>query len=351
MLLIINIWIHPKNKKGLDAMCNYLKLNYKYGSLNDLEEDTDVKYKIVYNPTESINIQKFDNRDGKRLWLFGPHFSIFPNYKLDNINFKQSNLFYLMPSQWCIDIWKNHFNVPINMITMPFPVDVDKFNEIYKINDINRDKVIIYYKRRNPYELLYLLNFCNNRGIDYKIFDYVKSYDENDFLNYIHKCKYAIILDAGESQGFAIQEMMSCNVPMLVWSITDLSQEYSENSYSSYRATTIPYWDNICGEVFYEIDELEKTYQLFINKLGENLYNPRKFILNNLDVSNCSNRFYKLLTTNLIRSICQDKKGQEQAKNGDYEIQKLDKILTLVRDPEEMKKRNDDSVQKNKQTM
>jgi hypothetical protein len=37
-----------------------------------------------------------------------------------------------------------------------------------------------------------------------------------------------------------------------------------------------------------------------------------------------------------------EKKGQETQKGPEYEIQKLDKILVLVRDPEEIKKRNDE---------
>ena len=297
MLLIINNWIHHKNKEGLYAMLNYLKLNYTDGSIKDLEEDIDKKYKIIYNPSENINIHKYDNRDGKRLWLFGPHFSTFPDNKLDIINFNQPNLFYLVPSEWCVNIWKNIYKVNINIAIIPFPVNSRKFNEIYNINDSRRNKVIIYYKRRNPHELLYLLNFCENKKIDYKIFDYVKGYDENDFLNYLHQCKYAIILDACESQGFAIQEIMACNVPMIVWNIYDLSQEYGENSYNPYKATTIPYWSNLCGEVFYNKDELEQTYNIFIHNLNNGLYKPREFILNNLDIQQCSNIFQKLLIT------------------------------------------------------
>jgi hypothetical protein len=37
-----------------------------------------------------------------------------------------------------------------------------------------------------------------------------------------------------------------------------------------------------------------------------------------------------------------EKKGQEASKSPDYEVQKLDKILILVRDPDEMRKRKDE---------
>ena len=58
------------------------------------------------------------------------------------------------------------------------------------------------------------------------MFSYQKRYDENEFLNYIKTCKYGIVLDAHESQGFAIQEMLSCNLPLLVWGVTLRKQEF-----------------------------------------------------------------------------------------------------------------------------
>ena len=60
MLLIIDIWLHHKNKEGLNEICKYLKLGYKYGSINDLDMDIDKKYQLVYNPSEGIDIDKYE---------------------------------------------------------------------------------------------------------------------------------------------------------------------------------------------------------------------------------------------------------------------------------------------------
>ena len=40
----------------------------------------------------------------------------------------------------------------------------------------------------------------------------------------------------------------------------------------------------------------------------------------------------------------QEKKGQEAPKGPEYEIPKLDKILALVRDPDEIKRRKDEET-------
>ena len=47
------------------------------------------------------------------------------------------------------------------------------------------------------------------------------------FFNYLQNSKYGIWLDAHESQGFALQEALSCNVPLLVWNISSMNQEYN----------------------------------------------------------------------------------------------------------------------------
>lgn len=47
-----------------------------------------------------------------------------------------------------------------------------------------------------------------------------------------------------------------------------------------------------------------------------------------------------------LRKKPKEKKGQEGPKGADYEIPKLEKILALVRDPEEIKRRNDELAAK-----
>ena len=107
----------------------------------------------------------------------------------------------------------------------------------------------------------------------------------------MQQCKYGIILDAHESQGFAIEEALSCNVPLLVWNAKSMSQEVGGN-YNNIPCTTIPYWDERCGEYFYEESELEPTFHIFTNKLDT--YKPREYIHENLSVDVCFENFNKL---------------------------------------------------------
>ena len=109
---------------------------------------------------------------------------------------------------------------------------------------------------------LYSINFAiNNKNSEVAPYLAVAElYDANvkylDTINSvlqenIANSKYGIILDAHESQGFAIEEALSCNVPLLVWNVSSMSQEEGGN-YQHIPATSIPYWDKRCGENFYQ---------------------------------------------------------------------------------------------------
>jgi hypothetical protein len=79
------------------------------------------------------------------------------------------------------------------------------------------------------------------------------------------------------------------NVPLLVWNVKTMSDEYGYNSnYAAYPASTIPYWDNTCGEYFYNESELESTYELFISKIDT--YTPRKYIVEHVSMDVCEKR-------------------------------------------------------------
>jgi len=76
-----------------------------------------------------------------------------------------------------------------------------------------------------------------------------------------------------------------------------MNQEIGPN-YDNHPATTIPYWDERCGEYFHRQDEMERTFDLFLSKLHS--YKPRDYVVENLSFDVCENMFIncvKQLTT------------------------------------------------------
>ena len=71
-----------------------------------------------------------------------------------------------------------------------------------------------------------------------------------------------------------------------------MNQEYGQK-YIDFPATCIPYWDNRCGEYFYNINEFQEKFTIFLNKLDS--YKPREYIFENLSMDICEKKFINMI--------------------------------------------------------
>ena len=282
-VIFIKSHIHHKN---LNFILNCKKINFFIvNSVDDFYKMDISSFDAVMSPCDPINVSLYPNMK----FIFGPQFSIFPDNKLTTI--KGPNSVYNLLSDWVINIWSQYpICSNLRLIPLPFGVDTDKFVNIKPISE--RNEVIVYFKHRNPFDLNIIENFLKNKKIPYHLFSYDQRYDEGNYLTCLQNAKYAIWVDAHESQGFAIQEALSCDVPLLVWNVTSMNQEHG-SSYSNLAATTTSYWDAKCGERFYQIGELDTIYRQFIDNI-EN-YRPREFIVENLSVEACENKLIETI--------------------------------------------------------
>ena len=107
----------------------------------------------------------------------------------------------------------------------------------------------------------------------------------------LEKSRFGIWIGCHESQGFALQEALSMNVPLLVMNVSDMREEcvkgrfIYEHHKEPMKATAIPYWSNECGEVLLKDEESKilETLELMNQKIIERKYSPREFIEKNLD--------------------------------------------------------------------
>ena len=261
---------HHKLIAGMKMMCNYLDYDLTFNGRI-------IKPDIIMSPGYT-KINNFKNV------IYGPQFSTFPDHRVHSLD----HGIYIQPSKWAKEVWDDVKNVPLEVF--PFPVNMEKFNEV-KSNKL-RDQIIVYYKHRHPDELKFIIEKLKNKNIEPIIFDYEKRYKEEDYLNTLHNAKYMVVVAGHESQGFGLQEAMSCNVPLLVWNVKSMNQEYGRN-YDDIPASTVPYWDNRCGEVFYQEEEFDETFDNLTTNLDD--YIPRKYIEENLSIEKCSEIFISLI--------------------------------------------------------
>lgn len=285
-LLLMNDWFHEKN---IGALQKYPNVEItRCTSLEHVENLLD--YDVVYSACNPIDIKKYPNTK----FIFGPHFSVIPDNKI--LHIKGVNSVYNQLSSWAVESWRrNDITKGLTLVELPFGVDTQIFNCVKHIKE--REYVILYYKNRAPTELEFIKNFLNSKGISFRIFSYHSRYNEEDYINYLKNTKYCIWVDAHESQGFALEEALSCNVPLLVWNVVSMNQAYGYNC-DDIPATTIPYWDERCGEFFYKDNEFDKIFTLFISKLET--YKPREYILDNLSIDKCEKRLIDFVTNEFV---------------------------------------------------
>lgn len=269
-------WIHHKNENALLKACE--KFNINYESYNDVPK----KYEKLIISSDRYTPAK----QGIKI-LHGPHFFIYNDTLANNENVTFNCL-----SNWvknlCIE-----YNTKCNLVTLPFGVDVDRFFP----DDIEKDIVLIYYKKRNPEILSMVIDEIVKTKLKYEIIKYGE-YDENKYIKTLNSSKYCIWVGCHESQGFALQECLSMNVPMIVLDVTSMKDEFGNkyNDDKKMHATSAPYWDEQCGIIIHNINQLKDA----INAIDSTKFASRNFILKNLTIDNCFiNMLYTMINLDL----------------------------------------------------
>jgi hypothetical protein len=193
---------------------------------------------------------------GPQIWPWSSQW----NY-LKDINYSKI----IAPSKWVNDKL-NKFFPEIKTCVWPVAIYSPEIENDQKFD------CLVYYKNRSENDLNYLINFLNKKNISYVGLQY-GNYTPDEFIECLSQVKYCIILDNTESQGIAIQEMMACNKPLLVW---DMEEWDHMGEQFKVPATSVPYWSSDCGEKFYEASELEHTFDKFYADIDR--YNPKKLI-------------------------------------------------------------------------
>ena len=285
-VLFIKSGIHPKNLNFI-LNCKKIELTTIINHVNEIDNLNISDYDVVYSPCEPIDVSKYTNTK----FIFGPHFSIFPHQSHMNMIRNSQNVVYIQPSDWAAQVWINNpICNNINIKPFAFGVETERFCEILPLE--HRSMVFVYFKSRKHEELHAIVNFLQSKNIEFRLFHYTERYSEEEYITCLQNSKYGIWLGRHESQGFALEEALSCNVPLLVWNVTSMNQEEGAN-YIDIPASVIPYWDERCGEYFYNTTELEETFNAFLSKIET--YKPRDYVLENLSFDVCEEKLVNMI--------------------------------------------------------
>ncbi len=247
--------------KNLRLGLSSIKEKYSENSTN-----IDVDKKVVALQWHE-NIKKYT---GENLAI-GPNICTLP---IDN-SFVMNGEYHklIVPSDWVLDLYLKW--IPREkMVVWPVGIDTNYFYDRSK--KPKEFDCLIYFKRRDLNDLLYVENMLKSKNQTYNTITY-GNYNEVEFSMLISKSKYVIVIDNCESQGIAIQEMMSCNIPLFVWDVTRWADRGDE---LSCVATSIPYWDDRCGISEADKNNIYQSFDIFLEKID--FFQPRAYILENL---------------------------------------------------------------------
>ena len=281
---------HPNNKRGIELMCAARGIHYEFCESKERFQigDYDILISAMcYTDPDSLppHIKLII---GPQIWInafYGLKGPYNPNY--------EKKCAYNSLSLWnagFVNETVGELRTPIAQF--PFAVDVDRFRP--QIKQIEFD-CLVYQKRRLRSTIDSVIGTLNEKGVSYREIGY-GGYNEEGYLELLNRCKFMICLDAHESQGFALEEAMSCNIPLLVLDATTMYDESCDGYTATYEylrprklsSTSVPYWSDTCGikitdtaELPTALDTMLRTYESFT---------PRDYVVKTLSPTACMDR-------------------------------------------------------------
>lgn len=132
--------------------------------------------------------------------------------------------------------------------------------------------------------VLPILKYFASIGLNFEVVRY-GSYAPSRYLDLLCNSQALLYISPHESQGFAYQEALSCDVPVFAWDPgfwTDPSRANFGKTFVA--ATSVPFFSEDCGLRFSTLNEFEAAWPVFWNKCKSLGFSPRQYVLEKLSL-------------------------------------------------------------------
>ena len=276
--------IHNKNRRGIELMCASLSIDLEF--TDQLARLQHADYTILVINDRFIEPSQLPPAIkivyGPQFWpqsLQGPYQ---PEYETHYVY----NSLALWNQYTLLEIYGS-LRAPI--VQFPYAVDVDRF-KITKEPPLY--DCLLYLKLRTQSTYNQFIDILKSKQMSYTIIQY-GNYSESQYIDALKRSKFVLSVDRHESQGFALEEAMSCDVPLLVLDATTLYDESMDGKtgiYEHYRPKTlvsssVPYWSDECGIKIENIQDLSDSLTQMLDRYTT--FTPREYILRTLAPKPC----------------------------------------------------------------
>jgi hypothetical protein len=192
----------------------------------------------------------------------------------------------IVPCEWVQDLYIAQAPT-LRGRTFIWPVGIDA--EYWSPSTEAKEYLLIYNKMSTETSES-LCHQLEKMGCAFRVMHY-GDYRMEDYRTLLRRAWGMVWLSQSESEGLAVMEAMSMNVPVLAWNPgqgTYRSPELRQTF--SFPASSIPYFEETCGLIFRHIEDFSDRFQKFRGQ--SRAYQPRQYLLRN----------HLTLSTNLSRS-------------------------------------------------
>lgn len=205
---------------------------------------------------------------------------------------------YLQHCEWASNVYKPYFGDEVcdtwfaGIETEKWKPDttIQKSVDVLIYNKIRWDKEEMGASLVDPVK-----ESLRARGLTFEEIVY-GSYKEPEYHELLKRSRSMVFLCEHESQGFACCEAMSMNVPVFAWD-NGFCLDPNRIKWGApiIPASSVPFFDATCGERFKDIEEYQDKLPLFLNKLEQDKYQPRQYILEHLTLEKSGQRMLEIL--------------------------------------------------------
>ncbi|KAG2388225.1 hypothetical protein C9374_001075 [Naegleria lovaniensis] len=238
---------------------------------------------------------------------------------------------HLAASQWVKDVdYGPKIGGKVKILVHPTPINTKIWSPSEKVNVFDKRDILFYDK--NCYykqeELLTTFKTLLNGYPDFKdatfhIVDYNKRYSENYFLSLLkEKIRFAIVCARTETQGVALEEVMSMNIPLFViWTPMDFEVAHDP--------VVVPYFVPGMSGLISGHQNITTVFPTFMQKVMDNSFNPRRFVVELFN--------YFSNVVDFLNILCYGESRFEPKENYLSEVKRLTKTYVPDDDDELLK--------------
>jgi len=304
------VYINQKHIKfyGVDAIKRKLwrrrrffsTLNKNWGGpkvvaenlLKELEMRQNVQWDICFQEipkNDSINIMWVVNNvddlrwaiknkekvGAKKLWA-GPNLVVVPQESAGILNSDEINKI-IVPCEWVKELYERESPDLVGKIQVwPVGIDTDFWSPLNM--EKKEDNNILVYNKNQDDLFKKLLPILKSHG-EVRVIKYGE-YTSGEYKHALNNAAFMVWLSKSESQGLALLEAFSMNVPVLVKD-SDQWEYYSQElkrEFIYHTASNCPYFSSRCGLKFESIEEFENKLIAFKQKMKKFEFRPRDYL-------------------------------------------------------------------------